>query len=111
MNVKFRCNTSTSLDTLQTTHIVGLGGESQKGVSGLNWNATLNLTNVGGDYWETTVPAQPGDTVYYSFVTKYDASTFSKVNWGWDGPIDNGVNTRTNRMLVVGSKDTTLPLQ
>lgn len=111
VNVTLGCNTSTCLDTLQTSHIVGVGGESQKGVPGLNWSATLDLTNMGGDYWQTTIAAHPGDTIYYSFVTKYDSSTFSKVNWGWDGPIDNGVNTRTNRMLVVGSNDTTLPLQ
>jgi hypothetical protein len=111
VNVKIRCNTSTCLDTLQTTHIVGIGGESQKGVTGLNWSAGLKLTNVKGDYWETTVQAQPGDTIYYSFVTKYNDTTFSLVNWGWDGPINNGVNSRTNRMLVVGANDTVLPLQ
>jgi|GEM_PF-779161 len=112
VNVKLRCNTSTCLDTLRTYHVVGLQGESKKGIAGFtNWSTTLNLTNVGGDYWETTLAAKPGDTLYYSFLTKYDATTFSKINWGWDGPIDNGVDTKTNRMLIVGSKDTTLPLQ
>jgi hypothetical protein len=112
VNVKIKCNTSTCLDTLRSSHIVGLQGESQKGIAGFtNWSTTLKLTNIGGDYWETTIAATPGDTIYYSFVTKFDDATFTKVNWGWDGPIDNGVNTRTNRMLVVGSKDTTLPLQ
>jgi hypothetical protein len=111
VNVKIRCNTSTCLDTLQTTHIVGIGGDSKKGTAGIDWNAKLYLTNVGGDYWETTIPAIIGDTIHYQFVTKYNDSTFSKVNWGWDGPVNNGFDGGTLRVLLVGSSDTTLPLQ
>ena len=112
VNVKFKCNTSTCLDTLRSNHIVLIAGESQKGTTPtLTWSATPGLANVGGDYWETTLAALPGDTIHYQFVTKFDVNTTTAYNWGWEGPINNGVDSRTLRILVVGSKDTTLSLQ
>lgn len=113
VKVTFRCNTSTCLDTIQPHHIVGLNGESVKGIPGLVWDAanTIKLTNVGGDYWEKTIDVQPGDVVHYKFVTKYDDATMSKVNWGWEGDITNGYDNWTSRVLVVGTQDTVLPLQ
>jgi hypothetical protein len=114
VNVTFRCNTSTCLDTLKPYHIVGLNGESVKGIDGLVWgngSNTIKLTNVGGDYWETTIKVQPGDVVHYKFITKYDDATMSGVNWGWEGDISNGYDTWTCRASVIGSNDTILPLQ
>lgn len=114
VNVTFRVNTSTCLDTLQPHHIVGLNGESVKGIPGLVWGSgasTIKLTNVGGDYWETTLKVQPGDIIHYKFITKYDDATMSVVNWGWEGDINNGYDSWTCRVTVVGDKDTVLPLQ
>jgi hypothetical protein len=115
VNVKFRCNTSTCADTIRPSHIVGLNGESVKGgITGLVWgtgSSTIKLTNVGGDYWETTIKAKPNDTLHYKFITKYDTATMSSINYGWEGDFNNGFDTWTSRVSVIGAKDTVLPVQ
>jgi len=114
VTVKMRINTSTVLDTLRPNHIVLVCGESQLGTEpAITWdkNTGIRAVNVGGDYWEATFKAKPGDVIKYKFVTYFnlDNPTF---HWsGWEGPIDAGFSTGDNRGLIVGNKDTTLQIQ
>lgn len=113
VNVTMICNTSTCLDTLRPNHVVVLCGESQKGTTtALTWDTgSVKCTNIGGDYWQATFPAAVGDTLRYKFVTYFDLKhpTF---HWsGWEGPINAGMSSNSNRAMIVGSSDTTLPLQ
>lgn len=114
VNIKIRCNTSTCLDTLRPTHTVRLLGESTSPtVPPMSWTSSSGtvMTNVGGDYWETTIQAPAGDTIKYKFWTGF-TGTAGTFHWtGWDGPIDAGIPSGDNRMLLVGGSDTTLPLQ
>jgi hypothetical protein len=115
VSVKFRLNTSTCLDTLQTTHVVQVRGASKLGTTpAITWDTAtgIKLTNIGGDYWEGTIQAVTGDSISYKFWTGFtiSAGTF---HWtGWDGDQDPGVAfAGTNRALIVGAKDTVLALQ
>jgi hypothetical protein len=114
VNVKFKCNTSTCLDTLRPSHVVMVLGGSAKGTTpAMSWTVAsgLPMTNKGGDYWEATLQAKPGDTITYKFWTGFNIST-STFHWtGWEGPIDAGSPSGDNRLLFVGSNDTTLALQ
>lgn len=115
VNVKMIVNTSTNLDTLKPEHIVLVQGESSLGTTpAITWDNTtgISATNIGGDYWEAEFQAQPGDTIRFKFVT-YFAEGDPTFHWdGWEGPI-TGVPFESggNRVLVVGSSDTTLPVQ
>lgn len=114
VHIKFRCNTSTCLDTLRPGNRVEVLGESKKATTPtMSWTAGsgLVLTNVGGDYWEGTMQAIAGDTIKYKFWTGFNATTGTSHWGGWDGPIDAGIPSGDNRMLLVGAGDTTLPLQ
>ncbi|MGE5432316.1 MAG: T9SS type A sorting domain-containing protein [Syntrophomonadaceae bacterium] len=116
VNVKMRINTSTCLDTLSAKHMLLMCGESKLGglQPSLTWEAKTSgiaATNKGGDYWEINFRAKPGDEIKYKFVAMFDRDhpTF---HWsGWEGPIEAGVSSGDNRLLVLGSKDTTLDLQ
>lgn len=113
VRIKIRCNTSTCLDTLRPNHIVQLFGVSKKVmVPAMSWSTGVSLTNVGGDYWERTIQALPGDTIFYKFVASFNAST-PTFHWsGWEGNFSAGVSgSEGNRALIVGSNDTTLPMQ
>lgn len=114
VTVKMRINTSTVLDTLRPKHIVLVCGESQKGTEpAITWdkNTGIRAVNVGGDYWEATFKAQPGDVIKYKFVTYFDENT-PTFHWsGWEGPINAGFATGDNRGLIVGQNDTTLAIQ
>lgn len=114
LNVKIRMNSSTCLDTLQSTHVVQVRGESQKGLTpAITWDdkTGITLTNIGGDYWETTFSAKAGDTIKYKFWAGF-TTTAGTAHWtGWDGAITANPPAGGNRILVVGTKDTTLDLQ
>jgi len=114
VNITLRVNTATCLDTLRPVDIVQVRGEST-GATVLTWDNTSGVlaTNIGGDYWEATFQANPGDEIRFKFWTGFslnpDVGTF--FNTGWEGPIDAGVESDNNRFLIVGSNDTTLALQ
>lgn len=114
VTVKMRMNSSTCLDTLQPSHVAKIMGESQKGTTPpLSWTVAdgLVMTNIGGDYWEGTFQAQPGDTIRFKFWTGFDATTGTSHWGGWDGTITATPPAGGNRILVVGNNDTTLALQ
>jgi hypothetical protein len=109
-----RCNTSTCLDTLRPNHTVRLLGESrQSTVPPMTWTVAdgIALTNVGGDNWETTFQAQAGDTIRFKFWTGFTAAT-GTFHWsGWEGPINAGMPSGDNRIFLVGTADTVVPVQ
>jgi hypothetical protein len=115
VTVKMRLNTSTCLDTLESYHKVILCGESVKGtVPAITWDNKTGIAavNKGGDYWEAEFQAQTGDQIKFKFVAYYSDLDHPTFHWGgWEGPIDAGASSGDNRLLIVGDKDTTLPLQ
>ena len=114
VNIAMRINTATCLDTLRPTDIVQIRGEST-GSTTLTWNnqSPVIPTNLGGDYWEATFQANPGDEIRYKFWSGFSLSpeTGTSFNTGWEGPIDAGAPSDDNRLLIVGNGDTTLALQ
>jgi len=90
VNVTFTVNMSTygdgATDSTSTVHIRG-------GMNG--WSDADVLTNVGGDYWSTTLSLTAGETVEYKF-THTDALG----NLTWEGD--------PNRSLTVPATDTTV---
>jgi len=114
VNVTVSCNTSTCLDTLRPGRVVMLLGESIKGtLPAMTWTVAsgIPMTNYGGDYWKATFKATPGDSIKFKFWTGFSTSTGTSHWSGWEGAIDAGVPSGNNRYLIVGSSDTTLPLQ
>jgi hypothetical protein len=107
--ITFRFNSSTVLDTLTATNgFVEMRGALNTVAPGslpnsqsISWdaNSTLEMVNVGGDYWELTVEMEPADTLYYKYWTGYSPSVGTFPNGGWEGAFlpSNGLtwDTRT----------------
>ena len=114
VNITMRINTATCLDTLRSTDIVQIRGEST-GSTTLTWDNTSGViaTNIGGDYWEATFQANPGDVIRYKFWTGYNLDPEDgTAHWdGWEGPFNTGATYDNNRFIIVGNNDTTLALQ
>jgi hypothetical protein len=115
VNITMKLNTATCLDTLRSSDYVQIRGESVLGTTSLTWDNTSGAvaTSLGGDYWEVTFQATPGDTIRYKIWTGFsltpETGTF---HWGgWEGPINAGIPSGDNRILIVGNNDTTLALQ
>ena len=116
INVTIRLNTATNLDTLKSTHVAQIRGEATGDVvPAVTWgeDTGIVLTNVGGDYWETTVQMTPGTEMKYKFWTGFDGTTGTSFWSGWEGPITpgNAVDSGGNRYFVAGDNDTTLAVQ
>ncbi|MCG6960222.1 glycosyl hydrolase 53 family protein [bacterium BMS3Abin03] len=114
VNVTMIINTATCPDTLRPTDIVQIRGESTDSTT-LTWNnsSPVIATNLGGDYWQATFQAKPGDEIRYKIWTGFSLSpeTGTSFNTGWEGPINAGTPSDNNRLFIVGNKDTTLALQ
>ncbi|MFN1834101.1 lamin tail domain-containing protein [Balneola sp. MJW-20] len=118
VNVTFRVNMATALDTVNansyTVHINGAvkgayAGQAFLGGETISWdaNATATLENVGGDYWEGTYQLAEGDTLLYKY--RY----FNTATNGTDD--ENGFATTNNpagwdTRGMVASQDTVLDL-
>ncbi len=95
--VTFMVNTSTVPDTLLSS--VTITGDK---AAITNWGAGAPLTKIGGDYWKGTVQFNEGDSVRYKI----------RVNGNWEAnPADPNGLSPDNRGLILGTKDTVLPLQ
>ncbi|MDZ7399000.1 MAG: lamin tail domain-containing protein [candidate division KSB1 bacterium] len=107
--VTFLANTATVPDTIGPNSVVQI-----RGVGGpLTWNSAspIFMQNIGGDYWKATVEFKQGESVQFKFFTNSHDTVFPGVEWedqGWEGDLATSTG---NRLLVVGSSDTTLPLQ
>jgi hypothetical protein len=112
VNVTITVNTATCMDTLSSRGIVLLCGASIKGTTpAITWDTTtgIKMKNVGGDYWKVTFQAKPGDSLAFKFVTYLSDLKHPTSHWsGWDGDINTASK---NRVLKVGTSDTTLPLE
>lgn len=91
VNITFQVNMSTwpdgATDSTSVMHVRG-------GMNG--WGDGNALTNVGGDYWETTIDLTAGDTVEYKFThTEGTILTWESIS---------------NRSYVVASSDATVDL-
>lgn len=90
VDVTFVVNMATygdgATDSTSTVHIRG----SMNG-----WDDSNTLTNVGGDYWSTTITLTAGETADYKFT-----HTDALANLTWEGD--------PNRALVVPATDTTV---
>ncbi|MDZ7262680.1 MAG: T9SS type A sorting domain-containing protein, partial [candidate division KSB1 bacterium] len=120
-NVTVRLNTATLMDTLQEHHFAQIRGE----VTGISSNtlpdgkkvtwesdSELILQNIGGDYWETTFPMYPGDTLSYKFWTGFSQTHGTFQRLGWEGPIIPADGLSGNRrVLVAGETDTVIQVQ
>jgi len=109
VNVTFLANTATVPDTLKPNSFIQIRGSVDAfGPWGLS--STAILSNVAGDYWKATVKLAVGDTIQYKFFTNANKAPIpsSAEHQGWE---QNTTDGSGNRILIVGSKDTTLPLQ
>jgi hypothetical protein len=97
VKVKFIANTSTISDTINTTSKLAVTG-NKAAVS--TWGDGIQMKNIGGDYWSVEISFAKGDTVFYKF----------RANGGWETNLSSALSS-DNRTLVVGSSDTTLPVQ
>jgi hypothetical protein len=125
IDVTLQLNTATCPDTLKESHFAevrGALGDSWAtgpvlpgGVT-ISWDTSsdLNMTNVGGDYWEVTFEINIGDTLKYKFWTAFEESDAAgtQPSGGWEGafiPVNPiGVDTRT---FIAGANDTICPVQ
>lgn len=118
-NVTFILNTCTVPDTLPVNgSTVQLRGQlMNSGTASLTWGSDSmnNMTHIGGDYWSKTITLHTNDTLLYKFVINYVGNT------GWEADVtppysgmpvvtNNGVPV-FNRCFIVGTSDTTLPLE
>jgi len=116
INVTMRLNTATNRDTLMEHHAVQIRGETTGTVSpAVTWgeDTGIILTNVGGDYWETTFQVESGTTMKYKFWTGFSSSQGTFFWGGWEGPIApaDPIDSGDNRSFIAGTNDTTLVLQ
>jgi hypothetical protein len=104
ISVTFRLNAATVPDTVGPNAVVQVRGS----VPPLSWNSSTegNMTHIGGDYWEATVPFPENTDIEYKFFV--NASGDAGGN-GWE--TDLGNPGTINRLLTTSSSDTTLPLQ
>jgi hypothetical protein len=116
VTVTFNVNMSTLPDTLQEYHTVQLRGGvfgndvANTGLSNfITWDSnTLNMSNIGGDYWTISFDMSPGDSLDYKFWAGVDEIN-PMYNGGEDGWESGGNNFFKLPQDAVS--DTTLPLQ
>ncbi len=97
VNVTILLNTATVPDTIRSTAFVQMRGDKAPLTS--DSASPVIFTRVAGDYWKAIVPFAVHDTVRYSFFVNGNRNRYS----GLDAP--------PLRTLIVGTSDTTLPLQ
>ena len=106
-NVTFIINTATVPDTIKAGASISITGASTKATADTNdtkalgsWGTGALLTNIGGDYWSTTLQMDQGDTVAFK-IRVYPTAQ----NSGWEENTNAG---NGNRNLVIPSNDSTL---
>lgn len=116
VNVTFIVNMATLLDTLQEYHTVQIKG-APVGADGANtglgniitWDTgSLEMINIGGDYWKASFDMSPGDVLNYKFWAGVDPETplINGTEQGWESS-DNNVFV----LPPTASGDTVLPVQ
>ncbi|HAL56912.1 MAG TPA: hypothetical protein DCP63_10675, partial [Bacteroidetes bacterium] len=108
VSVTIWANTASVPDTMKPTSFVQVRGSAA--VLG-PWSpgSKAILSYVSGDYWRGTVKFKKGDTVQYKFFTNANSSLTSSIeHQGWENDL---LDPSGNRILVVPTRDTTLPIQ
>jgi len=103
-NLTFIVNTATVPDTLKASDqivLVGSGTGSADSVL-TSWGAGRALTNIGGDYWKTTLGFKVGDTLKYKIRVR---------SGGWEKDLSDGFLAQGHRNYAVTNNDTTFPVQ
>jgi hypothetical protein len=125
VNVTFRANTAGVPDTLSAASIVQIRGNADDNDNTTDllspgvyiaWNAntTMNLTNVGGDYWEGTFQVPDHAQIDYKFFTNPHTSIAPGDAWehkGWEGNMNFNGGNRLLDLTGFDGTDTTLDLQ
>ena len=99
VEVTLRVNTATVADTLREQDIVQVRGDYP--FAGMTWGADSEVLaeNVGGDYWEATILAMPGDQFEYKFWTGFSIDPEeATANGGWE--------SSDNRTLSIPAEQT-----
>ena len=116
VKVTFTVNMATLLDTLQEYHTVQIKG-APVGADGANtglgsiitWDTgSLEMTNIGGDYWQASFDMSPGDVLNYKFWAGVDPETplINGTEQGWESGDNNVFALPAN-----AAGDTVLPVQ
>lgn len=116
VKVTFTVNMATLLDTLQEYHTVQIKG-APVGADGANtglgsiitWDTgSLEMTNIGGDYWQASFDMSPGDVLNYKFWAGVDSETplINGTEQGWESGDNNVFALPAN-----AAGDTVLPVQ
>ncbi len=108
VNVTFWANTSTVPDTMKANSFVQIRGNAPLfGPWGMGSKAIL--ANVAGDYWKGTYKLKVNDTIPFKLFTNATSPLpLPAEHQGWENDL---TEKDGNRWLIVGPKDTTLPLQ
>lgn len=106
VKVTFQANTCGVPDTLNALSTVQVRGS----VYPLTWEYTspAKMINAKGEYWKCAVTFNARETVFYNYFTNAKSS-ITESDSGWESDISDWGNGR--RRLIVGDKDTTLPLE
>lgn len=106
VKVTFLVNTASVPDTLKPVSTVQIRGSEAP----LTWDGKTGVTlqNIGGDYWKGSGTFATGKTVQFKIYTNAVDATGGREHQGWEQDLNDPTN---NRILIVGTKDTTLPLQ
>lgn len=97
VTVTFRVNTATVSDTLKPSDKVLMRGAYRVGADGsynegsfygrdINWGtSSVELQNVGGDYWEVNLSMAPGDGINWKYFPMFeDGSNTNSFDDGWE---------------------------
>ena len=87
-------NAATVPDTLRAQDVVQVRGDYP--AAGMTWGADSQVLarNIGGDYWQATITANPGDTLEYKFWTGFSLDPEEPTaNGGWE--------SSDNRLFVI----------
>jgi len=120
INVTFRANMATNLDTITATNgFIEMRGAYNGTAPGtlpdgnvIDWSSasTMEMTSIGGDYWTFTCQMNTGDTLWYKFWTGFDENTGTNPDGGWEGGFEDEIGIDT-RWFIAGTADTVLPVQ
>lgn len=102
-NVTFIINTATVPDTIlpgASISITGAAGDTNDSKLLTNFGTGDSLTNIGGDYWSTTLQFKQGDSIAFKIRVYPKAQ-----NSGWE---ENTTAGNGNRNFTIPGKDTVL---
>ncbi|MFH1851071.1 MAG: lamin tail domain-containing protein [Candidatus Neomarinimicrobiota bacterium] len=101
--VTFRVNASTVQDVVDSTSVVDLRGTVTQ------WGPGTDLTNVGGDYWETTIELSANADWQYKYGARLKAIDGQYSDY-WENDLPGADYQGGNRTFSTGSEDMVIGL-